>query len=128
MLYKLHKAKRFSDNRGYVVNQPWDNPVAELSNIHLFSIEPNCIRGNHYHPNRDEWLFLFNGKARVILERQDEREEIELVGGDGLWLQVPSGVAHTLITISGELTYWFAGSKERAGIDGEDTVRVSLFP
>ncbi len=128
MLYKLHEVKRFSDNRGYVVNQPWDSPCVELSKIHLFSIEPDCIRGNHYHPSRDEWLFLFNGRARGILSRQDDREEIILSGGEGYWLQVLEGVAHSLITIGKEATFWFAGSKDRSDMEGEDTVKINLLP
>lgn len=49
-----------SDNRGYLFNVP--DQVLEFINkieeIHLASVEPEGIRGNHYHLNKKEALVI----------------------------------------------------------------------
>ena len=42
-----------------------EKPVKQ---IHITSINPGYIRGNHYHSKRMEWFFIVAGKAELSLQ------------------------------------------------------------
>lgn len=126
-LYEFHQCVVFRDKRGFVANIPWDERTSTLSNIHFFSINKDCMRGNHFHPKRDEWLFILKGKAKIILSYEDTRKEIILDADEGKWLLIYPKVAHTIETMGDETTYWFAGSRCFEESEEPDTTKVELL-
>lgn len=67
--YKVKKLEIHKDERGWLVEllkaNELEKPVRQL---HIASIKPGGIRGNHYHSKRIEWFFLVAGRARLVLE------------------------------------------------------------
>ena len=66
--YKVKKLEIHKDERGWLVEllkaDELEEPVKQL---HIASIKPGGVRGNHYHAKRIEWFFLVAGKARLVL-------------------------------------------------------------
>ena len=54
------------DHRGFVLN-PFEHldDTGSITNCHVFSIEPGCIRGNHTHPGRNEEVLLLSGELTI---------------------------------------------------------------
>lgn len=55
---------------------------------------PGCIRGNHYHREKRESVYMVCGEVDLVLEdlENGERAEMRLVAGDKVSL--PPGIAH----------------------------------
>lgn len=67
--YKIKKLKVHKDERGWLVELLKSNELEEpVRQIHITSIKPGCVRGNHYHSKRIEWFFLIVGEAKVFLQ------------------------------------------------------------
>ena len=59
--------KVYIDERGWVINPLEQASLAfdNVGNLHAVSLNPDAIRGNHYHPNTREWLLVFDGPTLV---------------------------------------------------------------
>ena len=67
--HKIKNLKIHSDSRGWLIELLKANEIEKpLKQLHIASIKPGFVRGNHYHKKRIEWLFLVSGKAKVVLE------------------------------------------------------------
>ena len=56
------------DERGWVVNPLKASGLSKdkLCNLHIVSIEPNTVRGKHFHTKSNEWLLVFGGSALFV--------------------------------------------------------------
>lgn len=67
--YKIKKLETHKDERGWLVElfkaTELEKPVKQL---HIASIEPGYVRGNHYHSKRMEWFFIAAGEAKLTLQ------------------------------------------------------------
>lgn len=103
---KMNKVKRFKlkenmrgDERGWVLN-PLEVAGSnhEFGNIHTASITPSSMRGNHYHTNSTEWLFVFGGPAIFYwrtLKENSIHEEIICEGEPALF-EIQPQIAHVI--------------------------------
>jgi UDP-2-acetamido-2,6-beta-L-arabino-hexul-4-ose reductase len=92
---KLHK---FSDNRGWlteILNGEYDQ---KIMNIHYSYSKPGAIRGNHYHKNKTELLFVTFGRGRLVLEENvtKERKEFSIIGESPVIVEIPPEVSHAI--------------------------------
>lgn len=76
-------------------------------NVHLVSLAPGCVRGNHYHRYQRERLCIFGSRARIaIVDRHSGlREEIDLAGEEPWLLEVAPGIAHAVKNIGRQTLY-----------------------
>jgi dTDP-4-dehydrorhamnose 3,5-epimerase-like enzyme len=98
------------DERGWVVN-PLVSPFPErpVGQVHVASLEPGAVRGNHYHPGSSEYVFVWGGSAEVVWEEGDgtfSKEAFE--GGHPVVLEIPPGVPHAVVNTGGETVYLIA--------------------
>jgi UDP-2-acetamido-2,6-beta-L-arabino-hexul-4-ose reductase len=71
----------------------------DITDIHLVSIEPGHVRGNHYHLNKEEHLFIFGGKSIVATCRSEDpgdKQEVDVNGETPFYLKIDEGVAHAI--------------------------------
>lgn len=57
----------WGDERGWGA-RPFDAagpPLSGVGGVHLVSLEPGAVRGNHRHPGTREWLLLFGGPVTL---------------------------------------------------------------
>lgn len=109
------------DSRGFVVN-PFEHlaGTGDISNCHAFSIEPECSRGNHTHPARNEQILVLSGAITV----KQQNKDITLSAETPSILTIPSGIRHTFENNTKETAVVICWSSERKeGYTGDDTVR-----
>ena len=88
----------WKDVRGWVLNPL---PLAglegkSLGNLHVASMQPGAIRGNHVHGSAAEWLLFCGGPAALITGA----EEILVGGGEPELFEIPAGLPHAIVNRS----------------------------
>ena len=90
--------KAWSDARGWVLN-PLDLAGLEgklLGNLHVASMQPGAVRGNHAHGSAAEWLLFCGGPAALIAGE----EEIPVSGAGPELFEIPAGLPHAIVNRS----------------------------
>jgi mannose-6-phosphate isomerase-like protein (cupin superfamily) len=83
------------DGRGGIFTFYPEKPIVEMN---FQFINKGCVRGNHYHPEFDEY-YLFTEGNGVLVSDADGKEEFLYVGtGDCLY--IPQGVSHVTYAIT----------------------------
>ncbi len=90
--------KAWTDARGWVLNPL---PLAglegaTLGNLHVASMKPGAVRGNHAHGTAEEWLLFCGGPASLIAGS----EEILVGGGEPELFAIPAGLPHAIVNRS----------------------------
>lgn len=84
------------DGRGGIFTFYPEKPIVEFNFVF---ISKEKIRGNHYHPEFDEYYLFTSGNAVVVNKSENGKEEFLYVGaGDCLYL--PQGVSHVTYAIT----------------------------
>lgn len=91
--------KAWTDARGWVLNPL---PLAglqekPLGNLHVASMQPGAVRGNHAHGSAAEWLLFCGGPAALITGE----EEILVSGTEPALFEIPAGLPHAIVNRSG---------------------------
>jgi len=70
---------------------------ARLGDVHVVSVAPGAVRGNHRHPNVTEWMLVF-GAPFTLAWRGDEGgvERLTRGGEEAVLVEIPPGVVHTV--------------------------------
>jgi len=96
--------KAWKDVRGWVLNPL---PLAglegrPLGNLHVASLQPGAVRGNHTHGSAAEWLLFCGGPAMLLAgtEGDPEAEKILVDGGDPVLFEIPAGLPHAIVNRS----------------------------
>jgi oxalate decarboxylase/phosphoglucose isomerase-like protein (cupin superfamily) len=90
--------KAWKDARGWVLNPL---PLAglegkTLGNLHVASMQPGAVRGNHAHGSAAEWLLFCGGPAALITGA----EEILVGGREPELFEIPAGLPHAIVNRS----------------------------
>jgi mannose-6-phosphate isomerase-like protein (cupin superfamily) len=85
------------DGRGGVFSFVPPAPIAEWT--HQF-IKAGKIRGNHYHPEFDEYYLFTAGHGVVVTKSDDGTKEEFLYVGAGDCISIPRGVSHVTYAIT----------------------------
>ena len=102
----------WSDERGWGV-KPYDSigrfadtPV----NLHVVSMKPGAVRGNHSHPAATEWLLVCGGPAKIAWRFINDEDvcESEVDGKEPIFFEFPPNVAHAVRNVSKERIYLMA--------------------
>jgi UDP-2-acetamido-2,6-beta-L-arabino-hexul-4-ose reductase len=112
------EAGSWGDDRGWEMN-PLEAAALlskALGNLHVVSIKPGCVRGNHYHPNGTEWMLIFGGTARVAWRSNEEGtiQQIKIEEDDGpAFFEVPPNIRHAIMNTSESDIYLVAINDSR---------------
>ena len=94
--------KAWKDARGWVLNPL---PLAglegkPLGNLHVASMQPGAVRGNHVHGLAAEWLLFCRGPAVLLAgaEGTPEAEEILVDGAEPEPFEIPAGLPHAIVS------------------------------
>ena len=118
------KVGSWSDQRGWGLNPlllAGLKPEA-VGDLHLVSLQPGAVRGNHYHEHATEWIVLFGGAASVAWRTLATGElQVEAVAAKTpVVFEIPAGVAHAIRNDADEPIYLLSLS---TGLD-RGTVKV----
>ncbi|ODS32136.1 MAG: hypothetical protein SCARUB_02738 [Candidatus Scalindua rubra] len=67
------------DDRGWSIKPITDEEIetSKISDIHIVSIRPGAIRGNHYHAYKTESILIIGSVCRVVAVDNNTKEREE---------------------------------------------------
>ncbi|MBU4308495.1 MAG: cupin domain-containing protein [Nanoarchaeota archaeon] len=85
------------DGRGGIFTFLPNDPLVEFSFVF---IKKNKIRGNHYHPEFDEYFLITNGEGVLVSKDSKYEKEESLFISKGNCFYIPKGTPHVFYAIS----------------------------
>ena len=85
------------DGRGGIFTFIPDDPIVEFN---FNYIKAGKIRGNHYHPEFDEYFLITEGEGVLVTRESDESEEDFIFLSKGQCTHTPKGEKHVFIAIT----------------------------
>ena len=113
--YKIKELEIHSDNRGWLVELLKANQLEKpVKQIHVASIKPGCVRGNHYHSKRIEWFFIVAGKAKLSLQDIKNKEKIsfKLSPKKPKVITIFPNISHAVKNIGKEVVYLLSAQSD----------------
>jgi len=110
------------DDRGWGINPLEAAGLSResLGNLHVVSIKPGTIRGNHYHTSATEWILVCGGPAKVVWRSGDEDfiHEALVRKAEPALFEIPPNVEHAVLNNSKGDIYLisFSDSYERGTV------------
>jgi len=102
-------------------------PPAQIANVHVVSMKPGAIRGNHRHRVQTEWIVVCGGPCRVTID-DDRRQFNELHDGNKpLLLSLPPGTAHAVQYLGDGEAYLVCVTDTPYDFERPDVERVNLL-
>src|SRR4030042_3384988 len=91
-VYNL-KDKIHEDKRGWVANlaEYATERGHKIENIHIASIKPGEVRGNHWHEKQREWILVFGGKGIFSWKEQSKTRKQKIESGSQVLFEVEPG-------------------------------------
>jgi oxalate decarboxylase/phosphoglucose isomerase-like protein (cupin superfamily) len=98
---------------------PWQtqelrDPASALRTFHLISIVAGQVRGNHFHPAYEEWLYIFHGNGIFRWETGTGEVKERTISDGRTMIRIPPGLAHAIENPGPEILYLIAW-RERSG-------------
>tara|TARA_R110000823_G_scaffold315545_1_gene448083 strand:+ start:1245 stop:1592 length:348 start_codon:yes stop_codon:yes gene_type:complete len=82
----------YIDHRGRILSFI---PTASIKEFVMIETKSGVDRGDHLHPEFDEYIVLIKGNGKYIEKIDDVERTIEIVAGE--CIHIPTGVYHTFI-------------------------------
>ncbi|MDH5479077.1 MAG: cupin domain-containing protein [Nitrospinota bacterium] len=115
--YTVTPIAAYEDHRGAVVYPFRDLGVdpGEMKSMHVASIAPGEVRGNHLHPHQEEYVLVTGVEVSAILISMDGERAVIAIGPEPMLVTIRPGVAHAFKN-EGDfpcfLTCWYSGGGE----------------
>ncbi|MFH1990983.1 MAG: cupin domain-containing protein [Pseudomonadota bacterium] len=98
------KKNIWKDERGWGIN-----PLEALGikaglpgNLHIVSLKPGTVRGDHYHATATEWMLVFGGKAKIVwkVKKASSVHQIFVDDSEPALFEIPPDIEHAVINDS----------------------------
>lgn len=101
--FDIIELEHYRDARGWNTH-PVDYDLLRtggVDNVHIVSLEPGAVRGNHIHRRQTECIFIMGGPCRIVAKDPESGEELSLntSPGDVRLFRVQPGIAHAFKNI-----------------------------
>ncbi len=118
------------DDRGWSIKPITDEEIhtGKIKDIHIVSMRPGAIRGNHYHAYKTEHIFVMGSTCRVVVmdNNTKEREEEIIEHNKKALLVIPPHVTHAIENVGYEISYLLCYSKVKEDLDTNDVVKNKI--
>lgn len=117
------KSESITDARGWVAN-PLLLPgfLSEFGHLHVVSMNPGSVRGNHYHKTYREWLFIFGGDYEVYWNSGERIQKKSFTKDEFYTIEIPPGISHVIKNISDSVIYLVAYQNADKASISADTI------
>jgi len=85
------------DGRGGIFTFYPKKPIVEFNFVYITS---GKIRGNHYHPEFDEYYLMTSGNGVVVTKSENGKKEEFIYMGKGDCIYIPKGAPHVVYAIT----------------------------
>jgi len=85
------------DGRGGIFTWVPKQPIKEFN---LVQFSKGKIRGNHYHPEFDEYILIVDGTFSIVTVDPETKKEMAMIASKGTCLFIPKGIPHALVASS----------------------------
>lgn len=117
------------DDRGWIVSiaEFATNQGQKIENIHIGSISSGEIRGNHFHENQTEWIFVFGGKGIFSWKEEEGIKKQELNSNNNLLFEVSAGCPHAIKNIDNHDIYVCAFTNQKYNPENPDRISTEII-
>lgn len=99
----------------------------EIKNIHLGTIRPGQIRGNHVHARQREWTMVFGGKAIVAWKQEAHEEQKILEDNEQLLFEFNPGWGHAIKNIDTRDIYLVSFTDQEYTKENPDRINMEIL-
>jgi len=121
----------YQDDRGWCIRPISDDDIKDgiVSDIHMVSMKPGAVRGNHYHVNKAENILVIGSACRlqVVDNKTKEKEEKIIENSNKISFVIPPDVTHAIENIGNEVSYLFCFSNVKDGLKNRDVVNNKII-
>ena len=130
-IIQIKEIEFYQDDRGWCIRPITDDDIKNgiISDIHMVSMKPGAIRGNHYHVNKTENIFIMGSTCRVLAidNNTKEKEEKIIEDNDKILFIIPPDVTHAIENIGNEVSYLFCFSDVKDGVKSRDVINNKII-
>ena len=130
-IVQVKEIEFYEDDRGWCIRPISDDDIKDgiISDIHMVSMKPGAIRGNHYHVNKTEHILIIGSTCRVLVvdNNTKEREGKILENNEKDLFVIPPGVTHAIENIGNDASYLFCFSHVKDGLKDSDVVNNKII-
>ncbi len=130
-IIQTKKIEFHSDCRGWSIKPISDERIRNenITNLHIVSIKPNAIRGNHYHLHMTEQILIIGGTCRITVQdrKTNQKEEIIIENNAEMLLIFPPLLTHAIENIGSEMAYLFCYSNIDDDLQKHGTVKDNII-
>lgn len=118
----------FNGNKDFVERDD-DEGLGDVRNLHIVSMQPGAVRGEHHHKNQLEFLLIMGGDVEIAwqLPGETEKHRARLKASPPVVLRVEPDVMHAIKNVSEEQMYVVCYSKTYAPAPGQDVYKTPGF-
>ena len=99
----------WSDERGWGLNplKAAGLSMDGFGELHVVSMVPGAIRGNHYHSNATEWLLVCGGPAKIAWRSPEDNSICEetICENKPVLFEIPPRIEHAVLNLSSNDIY-----------------------
>ena len=130
-IIQVKEIEFYQDDRGWCIKPISDDDIEKgiISDIHMVSMKPGSIRGNHYHVSKTENILIIGSTCRLLVEDNNtkEKEEKILENNEEMLFVIPPDVTHAIENIGNEASYLFCFSNVKDGLKNLDVVHNKIL-
>ncbi len=97
------------DDRGWFIRPITDDDIKSriVCDVHMVSMKPGAIRGNHHHVHKTENILVIGGTCRLVAvdNKTEMKEEKTIEKNSKVLLVIPPNVTHAIENIGDEVAY-----------------------
>ena len=123
---KIERIPFHNDERGKVFEPvtPDDLRSGKLRNIHIATMRPGAVRGNHRHAAQTEGI-CFSGRIRLVVQdRGGENETLEFRDDECVRITIAPGIAHAFLNYGDVETFIVCYADFECGKDEKESVQI----
>ncbi|NJN06178.1 MAG: cupin domain-containing protein [Rhodobacteraceae bacterium] len=88
----------------------------------MIELRAGGVRGNHFHHRKEEWAYIIEGEALLVVENATTKHRDTITLGAGEVVRIAPGVAHAYRTVQAGRALEFSPAR----FDPADTIRYPL--
>ena len=130
-IIQVKEIEFYQDGRGWSIRPIADDDLKKgvISDVHMVSMKPGTIRGNHYHVHKIENILVIGSVCRLLVvdNKTKEKEEKIIENSNKISFVIPPDVTHAIENIGNEVSYLFCFSHVKGGLKSRDVINNKII-